>query len=100
MPNCAVSNVIIYTINYLVTSLLQPPMSASRVKLIGRVFEKLDKTGDGIITVEDLKGVYFARKHPKFENGELSETQVFQLFLKSFEAPNQVDGKVTFCSRY
>ena len=34
----------------------QPPMSASRVGIIGKAFQKLDKTGDGIITIEDLKG--------------------------------------------
>lgn len=30
-------------------------MSQSRVKIIGEAFKKLDKTGDGEITVDDLK---------------------------------------------
>ena len=34
----------------------QPPMSKSRISIIEKAFAKLDKTGDGIITVEDLKG--------------------------------------------
>lgn len=33
----------------------QPPMSQSRLKIIGEAFKKLDKTGDGEITVDDLK---------------------------------------------
>ena len=33
-------------------------MSKSRENLIRQAFQKLDKTGDGFVTVEDLKGVY------------------------------------------
>ncbi|KAH9385023.1 hypothetical protein HPB48_027059 [Haemaphysalis longicornis] len=43
----------------------------------------------------DLKGVYNARQHPKYQNGELTEDQVFLLFLKNFDSPNDPDGKVT-----
>ena len=35
---------------------LQPPMSQCRKDIIMKAFKKLDKTGDGKITVEDLKG--------------------------------------------
>ena len=35
---------------------MQPPMTQSRKDIIMRAFKKLDKTGDGQITVEDLKG--------------------------------------------
>ena len=34
----------------------QPPMSKSRKNIINLAFNKLDKTGDGFITVDDLKG--------------------------------------------
>ena len=34
----------------------QPPMSKARVDIIMKAFVKLDKTGDGVITVDDLKG--------------------------------------------
>ena len=59
-----------------------------------KAFKKLDRTGDGIVTVEDLKGVYNARKHPKYINGDWTEEQVFKDFLKSFDSPNDPDGKV------
>jgi Ca2+-binding EF-hand superfamily protein len=36
--------------------LFQPPMSESRVNIVKQAFAKLDKTGDGVITVDDLKG--------------------------------------------
>lgn len=31
-------------------------MSKSRKEIIAKAFHKLDKTGDGVITIEDLKG--------------------------------------------
>lgn len=30
-------------------------MSPSRLNIIGEAFKKLDKTGDGVITIDDLK---------------------------------------------
>lgn len=74
---------------------LRPPMSAARLERITQAFHKMDKSGDGVITVQDLKGVYNARQHPKYQNGELTEDQVFLLFLKNFDSPNDPDGKVT-----
>ncbi|XP_077549314.1 calcyphosin-like protein isoform X1 [Haemaphysalis longicornis] len=74
---------------------LRPPMSAARLERITQAFHKMDKSGDGIITIHDLKGVYNARQHPKYQNGELTEDQVFLLFLKNFDSPNDPDGKVT-----
>ncbi len=35
----------------LLTSIFKPPMPKSRVELINQAFRKLDKTGDGFITV-------------------------------------------------
>ena len=36
----------------------QPPMSDARKRVIGEAFNKLDKTGDGFITIDDVRGVY------------------------------------------
>uniref|UniRef100_A0A1I8HLG9 Calcyphosin-like protein n=1 Tax=Macrostomum lignano TaxID=282301 RepID=A0A1I8HLG9_9PLAT len=65
-------------------AVLRPPLNESRLKLIKAAFQKMDKTGDGQIT------------HPKYQNGEWSEDQVFTEFLKTFEAPNTTDGVVTW----
>ncbi|VDO08926.1 unnamed protein product [Rodentolepis nana] len=86
---------------------LRPPMPKCRVELINQAFNKMDRTRDGYITVsnyfvimhsfkssEDLKGVYNCKFHPKYRNGEWTEEQVFNEFLKKFEAPNEIDGKV------
>ena len=34
------------------------------------------------------------KKHPKFNSGKWTEKQVLEEFLKSFEAPDSIDGKV------
>nr|XP_002132094.1 calcyphosin-like protein [Ciona intestinalis] len=75
---------------------LRPPLSKSRRTLIQKAFRKLDRTGDGQITVEDLHGVYDARHHPKYQNGDWTEDQVFLKFLESFDTPGDPDGVVTY----
>ncbi|XP_060640854.2 calcyphosin-like protein isoform X2 [Anolis sagrei] len=74
---------------------LRPPMSKARTEAIGAAFRKLDRTGDGVVTVEDLRGVYDGRQHPKFRSGEWSQDQVFRAFLDSFDSPDDKDGKIT-----
>ena len=69
-------------------------MSNARKNLINQAFVKLDRTGDGIITVEDLKGVYNVKKHKKYMNGEWTEEQCLRQFLDSFDSQDK-DGKVT-----
>jgi len=75
---------------------LRPPLSRARNKLILLAFQKLDKTADGQVTQEDLKGVYDVRHHKKFKSGEYTEEQVFREFLASFETPGDADGIVTY----
>ena len=74
---------------------LRPPMSKSRRDVIMMAFRKLDKDGSGVITTNDLKGVYSARNHPKYLNGEWTEVQVFREFLKNFDSPENPDYQVT-----
>lgn len=70
-------------------------MSKARRDVILKAFRKLDKTGDGVITIEDLKGVYNVKNHPQYLNGEKTEEQLFTKFLESFEAgSDEIDGKV------
>ena len=41
--------------------IFQPPMSKARRGIIDEAFNKLDKTGDQVITIEDLKG--YVQRH-------------------------------------
>uniref|UniRef100_A0A646QDA1 Calcyphosin n=1 Tax=Hemiscolopendra marginata TaxID=943146 RepID=A0A646QDA1_9MYRI len=72
---------------------IRPPMTPNRKKLVMEAYAKLDKTGDGQVTIEDLKNVYSVRHHPQFLNGEMTEDQLLTKFLANFEKNS--DGIVT-----
>lgn len=68
-------------------------MNKMRLGLVDKAFDKLDKTGDGIVTIDDLKGVYNVKAHPEYLNGNKTESQLLEEFLKKFEEGTP-DGKV------
>lgn len=74
---------------------LKPPMSQARQNVILLAFRKLDKNGDGIVTVDDMKDVYDVKRHPQFLSGERTQEQLFKSFLATFEANDHPDGMVS-----
>ncbi|XP_039734419.1 calcyphosin isoform X2 [Pteropus medius] len=72
--------------------LLQPPMSQAREAIIAAAFAKLDRSGDGVVTVGDLRGVYSGRTHPKVQSGQWTEEEVLRRFLDNFDSSQ--DGQV------
>lgn len=77
---------------------IRPPMNEARRRLIARAFDKLDATGDGVVTVADLihpENGYDVTQHPKYKSGELSQKEIMLKFLENFEAPTSKDGLVT-----
>ncbi|TPP64325.1 Calcyphosin protein [Fasciola gigantica] len=75
---------------------LRPPMSQSRINITKKAFDKMDKSGDGKITQEHLKHAYQVRHHPKFQTNEMSEKEIFDQYLKTFEVGGKVDGVITW----
>ncbi|KAK6188867.1 hypothetical protein SNE40_004957 [Patella caerulea] len=73
---------------------MRPAMSQNRLNIVGQAFSKFDKSGDGIITTDDL-GEYDISHHPKYINGEWKPKQCLEEFLKSFESEKHTDGTVT-----
>lgn len=73
-----------------------------RTGFVRLAFEKLEKTGDGVVTVADLEGSYNVEAHPKFISGEQSKTDILGEFLEQWDTIED-DGVVTFeefCNYY
>ena len=69
-------------------------MSERRLRLIGLAFQALDKTGDGVVTIEDLEMAYDPSMSPEVKSGKLSKADGLREFLKQFDTLDQ-DGIVT-----
>ncbi|XP_036096684.1 calcyphosin isoform X1 [Molossus molossus] len=72
---------------------LRPPMSQARKAVIAAAFSKLDRSGDGVVTVDDLRGVYSCHAHPKVQSGEWTEEEALRHFLDNFDSFEK-DGQV------
>mmetsp|Transcript_1443 Transcript_1443/g.2026 ORF Transcript_1443/g.2026 Transcript_1443/m.2026 type:complete len:1301 (-) Transcript_1443:1473-5375(-) len=73
---------------------MRGPMSKRRLDLVHIAFQRLDRTGDGVVTVEDLEGVYDPSFHPDVKSGKLTKAQALREFLTQFDTIDQ-DGIVS-----
>lgn len=55
----------------------------------------MDKTGDGVITIDDLRNVYNVKANPRYIAGEDSEESILTRFLGNFENESTKDGQVS-----
>lgn len=74
-------------------------MSKARRNLVSEAYRKIDKNKDGHITVDDLKGVYCVKKHPKYLSGEWNEEKCLREFLDSFDIRGNKNGIVSGLER-
>eukprot|EP00995_Heteronema_vittatum_P009672 NODE_5026_length_536_cov_294.726899_g3698_i0.p1 GENE.NODE_5026_length_536_cov_294.726899_g3698_i0~~NODE_5026_length_536_cov_294.726899_g3698_i0.p1 ORF type:complete len:167 (-),score=12.64 NODE_5026_length_536_cov_294.726899_g3698_i0:34-513(-) len=66
-------------------------LNDKRQAMVDKAFLKFDNDGSGQIGVADLRGVYDCSLHPKFQDGTMTEEQIFMEFLESFGDKNS-DG--------
>lgn len=65
-----------------------------RRHLVGLAFQKLDKTGDGIVNIDDIRQAYNVDYHPEFISGEKSATEILDEFISQWDTQEK-DGQVT-----
>jgi len=67
--------------------------NASRQATIDYVYSKFDKKNVGYAEATELRKVFNCVKHPRYLSGELTEDQIFFLYLKNFS--NEANDRVT-----
>ena len=60
-------------------------MNQNRVSLVKRAFAKIDKDGNGVLTIADIKGTYDASNHPDVLAGKSTEDEILFEFLDTFD---------------
>lgn len=65
--------------------ILMGEMNEFRTQVVDAAFKKLDKNGDGVITMDDLKDVYTASRHPDVVAKHKTEGEILAEFLDTFE---------------
>jgi len=73
-------------------------MSPIRRKLVIRIFDLLDRAGDGngTLSVEDIRNSYSAKDNPEVRAGRITVTEALNDFLDAFEGDGgNHDGTVT-----
>lgn len=75
-------------------STIRGPVSARRQALINMAFDILDRTGNGVVQVDDIAASFSAQSNPDVVAGRLTQDRALDTFLAQFDGPNQ-DGTVT-----
>eukprot|EP00033_Pygsuia_biforma_P000779 GCRY01000908.1.p1 GENE.GCRY01000908.1~~GCRY01000908.1.p1 ORF type:complete len:209 (-),score=28.11 GCRY01000908.1:188-814(-) len=70
---------------------LRGDLNERRLGIVKQAFEKLDRDGSGVVTVDDIRGIYNVSRHPKYISGEKTEDDILKGFLNNFEG-NYGDG--------
>ena len=60
-------------------------MSKRRLATVKKAFVILDKNGNGVVELDDIRGTYNASKHPDVKAGKKTEEEILGEFLDTFE---------------
>ena len=71
---------------------LRGPLPKCRKLVIDKAWKALDKTGDGKITIDDVRLAYDASRNPLVLQGKKTEDEVLLDFLHTFDGDTAPDG--------
>ena len=61
------------------------PLNKFRTQLCIKAFKLIDVNEDGVLDITDIKGRYNAKMHPDVKSGKITEDEVLNEFLETFE---------------
>jgi len=76
-------------------------MNGFRKTFVAQAFDKMDRDGNGVLEISDIKGIYDASHHPEVKQRKKTEDEILTEFLQTFEMHHDIthnwkpDGKVT-----
>lgn len=71
-------------------------MAKRRIKIVKQAFERLDTSGDGLVTIDEVERLYDASQHPEVAAGRLLPRDALLEFMRVFEEANTKDGTITW----
>ena len=69
-------------------------LNERRLEMVHMAYNVLDKSGDGLVTIEDIMQAYDASYHPDFQSGRKTKEEVLREFMQVWET-HKKDGIVT-----
>ena len=71
-------------------------LTKRRLGMVEKAFAMLDRDGSGVITIQDISGIYDVSMNPEFLEGRKTRDEILTDFLGNFEgAKGNGDGKIT-----
>jgi Ca2+-binding EF-hand superfamily protein len=70
-------------------------MNAFRLGFVEKAFTIVDRNGNGIVDMSDLKAAYDPSRNPDVMQGQKTADQALREFMAVWENDSSVDGKVT-----
>lgn len=71
-------------------------MAKRRIKIVKEAFARLDTSGDGVATIEEIERLYDASQHPEVLAGRLRPRDALLEFMRVFEEAQSKDGTITW----
>lgn len=80
---------------------LKDELSPRKLNMVKKAFSMMDRSGNGMLTIDDIVNVYDVSMHPEFLEGRKSKNDILNEFLYNFEgARGNKDGTITWNEFY